>query len=180
MTTESAEHFKNRKEAHDWLQENGYKISQGKFYQDIKKLGFPVLSGDGSVSKYQVMVYGKNLTTDQAPDPSALDRSEYAHRKEAAEAKISEMKAARMEKEEDALWLHADDAWSALASIVGSLRDAIRRELHDAQVEIVQTAGGDLGRAPEVFENIDVVVNRAFNRVAKKGIDVEWANETAK
>lgn len=175
--TEAAEYFKNRKEAHSWLEENGYKISIGKFYQDIKKLGFPVLNQDGSVSKYQVMVYGKNLEKDQAPDPSALERSEFAHRKEAADAQIAEMKAQRMQREEDAMWLHADQAWSAIASLIGSLRDAIRRELHSDQVGIVQAAGGNIARAPEVFEHIDQVVNSAFNKVAKKGIDVQWEDE---
>jgi len=176
--SEQAEYFKNRKEAHVWLEENGYQISIGKFYQDIAKTGFPALNGDKTVSKYQVAVYAKNLEGDNTPDVSALERSEYAHRKEKADAEMAEMKAEKMKREEDDLWLHADDAWSAVASVIGGLRDGIRRALHDAQVDIVQAAGGEVGRAPEVFEYIDhEVINKAFNEVAKKGIDVQWEGE---
>lgn len=173
----ATEYFKNRKEAFVWLEDNGYKISIGKFYQDIKKKGFPILNTDGSVSKYQVAVYGKNLEKEQAADPSALERSEAAHRKEVADAKIAEMKAERMQREEDAMWLHADSAWSALAALIGNLRDAIRRELHTDQAAIVQAAEGNIARAPEVFEFIDQVVNAAFNKVAKSGIDIQWEDE---
>ena len=172
--TENTEYFANRKEAHTWLQENGYKISIGKFYQDCKSTGFPFVNKDGSVSKYQVMEYGRTLEGEQTPDLSALERSEYLHRREKAEMKMAEMKAERMRREEDKLWLHADEAWSALAAVVGSLRDTIRRSTHAAAVEIVQVAGGDVGRAPEVFEHIEQVINAAFNEVAKKPIDVQW------
>lgn len=172
--TETAEYFKNRKEAHTWLQEEGFKISIGKFYEDCKQKGFPVVSQDGTVSKYQVSVYGRALTSEQAPDPSALERSEWAHRKEKADAKVAEMKAEKMEREEDALWLHADDAWSAVAAVIGNLRDAIRRSVHTAQVDLVLAAGGDVNRAPELYEHLEQVVNGAFNDVAKKGIEVQW------
>lgn len=175
--TEQAEYFKNRKEAHTWLVEEGFKISIGKFYEDCKQKGFPVVGQDGTVSKYQVSVYGRALTSDQAPDPSALERSEYAHRKEKADAKMAEMKAERMERDEDALWLHADDAWSALAAVIGNLRDAVRHAVHAAQVDIVQAAGGDVHRAPEVYEHVEQVINGAFNEVARQGIDVQWEEE---
>lgn len=177
MNASDSEYFKNRKEAHTWLQDNGYKISIGKFYEDIKQKGFPVLRNDGTVSKYQVAVYGNNLNKELEADPSALDRSEDAHRKEKAEARMAEIKLERMEREEDKLWLHADVAWSVLASLIGELRDMIRRDIHSAQVEIVQAAGGDVSRAPEVFEHIDQVVNRSFNSVAKKSIDIQWEGE---
>jgi hypothetical protein len=176
--SEQAEYFKNRKEAHNWLIDSNYQISIGKFYQDIEKTGFPALNADKTVSKYQVAVYAKNLEGDNTPDVSALERSEFAHRKEKADAEMAEMKSEKMKREEDDLWLHADDAWSAVASVIGGLRDGIRRALHDAQVDIVQAAGGEVGRAPEVFEYIDhEVINKAFNEVAKKGIDVQWEGE---
>jgi hypothetical protein len=176
MTTEP-ETFKNRQEAHDWLLANGYQVSIGKFYQDIKRKGFPVINPDKTISKYQVAVYGKNLATDQQPDPSALSRSEYTQQKEKAEAEMAIMKAERMRREEDELWLHAEQAWSAIAGLVGSLRDVIRRHLHDEQVRIVQAAGGDPVRSPEVFEYVDQVIGRAFNEVAGAPLDIQWEEE---
>ncbi len=176
MTTES-EQFKNRKEAHRWLVDNGYAISIGKFYQDIEHKGFPVLNPDKTVSKYQVAVYGRGLETQQQPDPSALSRSEYSQQKEKAEAEIAVMKAERMRREENELWLHADHAWSALAAVVGNLRDVIRRQLHDQQIQITLAAGGEVVRAPEVYECVDQVISAAFNEVAGGGIDVQWEAE---
>lgn len=177
MTTTESEYFKSRQEAHTWLVDQGYAVSVGKFYQDIKKKGFPVLNADKTVSKYQVAVYGKSLANDQQPDPSALARSEHLHQKEKAEAEMAVMKAERMRREEDALWLHADKAWSVIASLVGDLRDVVRRHLHDAQLDITLAAGGDISRAPEVYEHIDQVVSRAFNEVAGGSIDVQWEAE---
>lgn len=177
MIATESETFKSRQEAHTWLIDQGYAVSVGKFYQDIKKKGFPVLNADKTVSKYQVAVYGKGLATEQQPDPSALSRSEHAHQKEKAEAEMAVMKAERMRREEDALWLHADQAWSVVAALIGDLRDVIRRQLHDAQVDITLAAGGDPSRAPEVYEHIDGVINKAFNEVAGTSLDIQWQGE---
>ena len=170
----SAEYFESRKEAHDWLLANGYKVSIGKFYGDIKNNGFPALNSNKTVSKYQVAIYGKSLEEETKADISALERSERLHRKEKAEAEIAEMKAEKMRREEDTIWIHADEAWSALAAVIGNLRDALRRAIHAAQVDIVQAAGGDVFRAPEVYDHIDGVISQAFNEVSKKNIDVTW------
>ena len=174
---DNPEYFENRKEAHQWLTDNGFKGSQGKFYQDCKRNAFPFVNKDKTVSKYQVAEYGRGLQEKQTPDLSAIQRSEYLHQKEKAESEIAIMKAERMRRDEDALWLHADTAWSVLAVLIGNLRDAIRRSLHSAQVDIVLAAGGEISRAPEVYERIEGVVDQAFNEVAKKGIDVQWEGE---
>ncbi len=174
---EGSEYFKNRKEAYAWLIEEGYKVSVGKFYQDIKNNGFPAVNRDKTVSKYQVMLYANQLSEKTRPDLSAMERSENLHRKEKADAEMAEMKAERMRREQDRLWLHADDAWSALAAVVGNLRDALRRGLHSQQIQIVQAAGGEIHRAPEVYEYIDGVVDTAFNEVARAGIEVNWQRE---
>ena len=172
--TVAPETFANRQEAYDWLIAQGYAVSVGKFYQDIKRKGFPALNPDKSVSKYQVAVYGKGLESKQQPDLTALSKTEDTHRKERAEADIAEMKAERMRREEDSYWLHADQAWSVVAALIGSLRDVVRRHLHDAQLEITKAAGGDISLAPEVFEAMDQVIGRAWNEVAGKEIDIAW------
>ena len=173
----TAETFKSRKEAHTWLIEQGYAVSIGKFYQDIKVKGFPVLNSDKSMSKYQVAVYGKALETHQQPDPSALSRTEYSQKKEKAESEIAIMKAERMRREEDELWLHADKAWSVVAALIGDLREVIRRDIHDAQINITTTAGGDVNRAPEVFDCLDQVINKSFNRIAGSSFEIRWEDE---
>ncbi len=179
MTEEqTAEYFANRKEAHDWLQANGFNVSQGKFYTDIKKNGFPVVNPDKTVSKYQVSEYGRSLTADNRPDLSALERSEYLHRKEKAEAEMAEIKAEKMRREQDKDWLHSDDAWSVVATLVVSIRDALRRAAHDSRAELAAVAGGEQTYAPVLYEKIDeLVINRAFNEVVGVRLDIEWEVE---
>lgn len=174
-TAAATERFVNRKQALNWLNAQGYKISQGKFYQDCAA-GFPELHRDGSVSRYQVMQYGQQLDVSArstAPDTSREDEA----RKSKADADMAEMKAARMQREEDALWLHADVAWAQMAALIGTLRDGIRHHFHTAQNEIVHVAAGDMDRNHEVFEFCDDIVNRAFNEVAGSSIEVKFIKE---
>jgi hypothetical protein len=171
----SSDRFINRKQALNWLNAQGYKISQGKFYQDCAA-GFPEIHRDGSVSKYQVMQYGQQLDVSArsiAPDSSREDEA----RKLKAEAEIAEMKANKMRREEDALWLYADQAWAQMAAIIGTLRDCIRHHFHTAQHEIIHVAGGDINRNHETFEFCDEVVNRAFNDVAGASIDIRFVKD---
>ncbi len=172
----SSERFKSRKKALDWLQGQGHKVSQGKFYQDCKA-GFPYVAKDGSVSKYQVMVYAKGLDEQNTPDLSALDAKEFERRKAQADAEIAEIKAERMRREADSNWLHADEAWAAVAGLVGRLRDTIRHHLHTGQREVVYAAGGEQERSAEVFEVMDALVDKAFNEVAGDSIDITFVEE---
>lgn len=172
-----AERFKNRKQAFNWLREQGYKVSQGKFYQDCLT-GFPIIQRDGSVSRYQVMEYGDQLKLERAIDSLSPTSSpapplrEHEMRKIKADADIAEMKAKRLRQEEDEEWLHAADAWATLAALMGTLRETIRYVLDKGQREIVHVAAGDQARSTEVFEHIDILINQAFNQVADGKINV--------
>lgn len=175
-TTDNKERFASRKKALDWLVSQGHKISTGKFYQDCKK-GFPAIADDGSVSKYQVLSYGVALNKKIEPDHDALSSREYDQRKAKADAEMAEMKAKRMDREQDRLWLHADDAWSAMAGIIGNLRDAVRHQLYMSQREAVEIAGGDQDRAQELFEFCDGLIDKAFNEAAGDDVDVVFERE---
>lgn len=171
--------FANRKEALSWLRAQGYKVGQFKFYTDIKENGFPVLTDDGRVSRYQVQVYGENLKAAKqaAKTTASVSRSDDLARREKADADVAEMKAERMRREESEYWMAAADAWSAIAGLMGELRRAVRRELHENQNRLVEAAGGDVVRAPELFEETDRLVDRAFNEVAAGGLDIRWREE---
>ena len=175
MSAES-ERFKSRKAALDWLTAQGHKVSQGKFYQDCKA-GFPAVASDGSLSKYQVLTYALGLDKKVEPDLSALDAKEFDRRKAQADAEMAEIKAERMRREQDRDWLHAEEAWATVAALVGSLRDAIRHQLFSGQRQVVEVAGGEQERAPEVFELLDEMVSRAFNEVASGSIEITFEGE---
>lgn len=170
-----AERFANRKQALTWLRSNGYKVSQGKFYGDCAD-GFPTVADDGSLSAWQVSEYGLRLSG-KGQDVSgqiAADRLRSDDmRKAKAEADMAEIKAERMRREEDELWLYADDAWAVVAALVGKLRDSIRHQCHKESEKLTLVAGGSVDRSHELFEAVEEVVNAAFNEVAGGGFDLE-------
>lgn len=161
------ERFANRIQALNWLKAQGYKISQGKFYQDVKA-GFPVLQRGGTVSRYQVMQYGQQLDVEIRGVASVSGgREEHDDRRAKAEADIKEMEATKRRREEDAEWLHADAAWAAIAGLLGVLKDSLRHHFHAGQGELIHLAGGDPARGPEVYESCEEIMARAFNEVAR-------------
>lgn len=163
------ERFANRKQALNWLQAQGYKVSQGKFYQDCEA-GLPALHRDGKVSRYQVMQYGQQLdgATRAVPhfDQSAR-REDLEIRKLEAEVNEKEQKA----RKEDARWMLREDTWAAVAALLSTLQDGIRHHLHQGQGLLVFTAGGDPAKEPEVFELAVELVGRAFGELA--GLKIE-------
>lgn len=165
------ERFKNRKQALNWLQSQGYKVSQGKFYQDCEA-GFPAIHKDGTVSRYQAMQYGQQLDVERrsaAPTDAASSREADEARKVKADADKAEMQAEDMRREQDKKWLHQDQAWEALAALVGSLRDALRHQFHSGQSHLIHLAGGDPARGPEVYEGCEELIGRAYNEVLAAG-----------
>ena len=163
------ERFANRKQALNWLQAQGYKISQGKFYQDCAA-GFPALHRDGSVSRYQVMQYGQQLDVEtRGAAPASPDKEADDARKAKAEADIKEMQAEAMKREQDRDWLRKEEAWATLAAIVGTLRDSLRHHFHAGQGQLVHLAGGDVRRGPEVYEGCEEIMAKAFNEVCATG-----------
>lgn len=164
------ERFKNRKQALNWLQAQGYKISQGKFYQDCEA-GFPATHRDGSVSRYQVLQYAQQRDVERrsTPEDSYADRDKDDARKAKAEADIKEMQAERERRQMDRDWIHRDEAWAQLAALVGTLRDTIRHQLHVGQAQIIHLAGGEPTRGPEVYEGMEEILARAFNEVLAAG-----------
>jgi len=165
------ERFKNRIQAHNWLQSQGYKISRGKFYNDCEA-GFPAVHKDGSVSRFQVLQYGQQLDVERrsvAPADLAAQREEAETRKAIADAKKAEIQAEDLQREQDAKWLHRDEAWAQLAALIGSLRDTIRHQFHIGSAHIIHLSGGDPTRAPEVYEGMEEILAQAFNDTLAAG-----------
>jgi len=165
------ERFKNRIQAHNWLQSQGYKISRGKFYNDCEA-GFPAVHKDGPVSRFQVLQYGQQLDVERrsiAPVDLSAQREEAETRKAVADAKKAEIQAEDLQREQDAKWLHRDEAWAQLAALIGSLRDTIRHQFHVGSAHLIHLSGGDPTRAPEVYEGMEEILAKAFNDTLAAG-----------
>lgn len=167
------ERFANRKQALNWLRAQGYKVSQGKFYQDCEA-GFPALHRDGTVSRYQVMQYGQQIDVSARSVPQfdqSARREDLEIRKLEAEVKEKELKARR----EDSRWMNREDAWAAVAALLSTLQGGIRHHLHEGQGLLVHLAGGDPVREPEVFEAAVELVGKAFDELAGARIEGMFA-----
>jgi hypothetical protein len=164
------ERFKNRIQALNWLHAQGYKVSQGKFYQDCKS-GFPGIHQDGSISRYQVMQYGQQLDVERrnSPENSAVEKEELEVRKLRAETEKRERENEDSRRENEDKWLHKHDAYAQLAALMGTLRDSLRHQFHAGQSHLIHLAGGDPARGPEVYEGADELISRAFNDVVNAG-----------
>lgn len=171
------ERFATRKAALEWLRANGYKVSQGKFYQDCGT-GYPFVNKDGSVSKFQVLEYGQRLDLEaRSAAAVATATREFDDRKSKADAIAAEIKAQRMQREEDARWLHAVDAWAQVAALLGTLRDNLRHQVTLKRREIVHAAGGDQERCDEVAAFVIGLIDDGFNETAGETIDVTFERE---
>lgn len=158
------ERFAHRKQAHNWLQAQGYKIGKTKFYEDCAA-GFPALHKDGTLSRYQVMQYGQqqDVSTRSMPqfDQSAR-REDLEIRKLDADVILAEAKA----RKEDARWMLKEDAWAAMAAILTTLQDNIRHHLHEGQGLLVLHAGCAPERGPEMYEAALEMTGKAFGELA--------------
>lgn len=159
--------FKNRKEALAWLQTRG-QISTGKFYQDCAD-GKVTIAPDKTISKYQVMQYAEKVFGFARQVTPGYDQTE---KKQALEIKNLEMDVLKKElanRKEDANWLQKEDAWAQMAAIIGTLRDSLRHQFHVGSVAVIHAAGGDPARGPEVYEQTEELISRAFNEVVNAG-----------
>ncbi|QQG66348.1 hypothetical protein [Desulfobulbus oligotrophicus] len=171
------ERFANRKQALNWLRAQGYKVSQGKFYQDCEA-GFPALHRDGTVSRYQVMQYGQQVdvsTRSETRFDQSARREDLEIRKLEAEVREKESKARR----EDSRWLLKEDAWAAVAALLSTLQDGIYHHLHEGQGLLVHLAGGTPDREPEVCEAMMELVGKAFNELAGERLEGTFVEDIA-
>lgn len=173
---EEGEFFQHRKAAWMWLKDQGYKISIGKFYQDIETTGFPVVASDGSLSRYQVQVYGQNLAAkkQRVSTPEELSRFDAQYRYEIAKAENEELKAADAKRALSADWMHRAEALSMIAKALADFKDLLPRLYYDRRLDLVDVVGGDHARASRLQEVLVEVLNQAWRDLCERGLDVEW------
>ena len=164
--------FKNRAAAWRWVEEKiagrGVSLSKRKFYDDGDAGQFLVFP-DKTVSRSSVAEYLFELMA-AAPvmDLNLVDRRQ---RKDDLELKKMELEVASLERKtrkEDSQWMLADDHWAQLMAGFNILRGNLEHYARMAASEIVLEAGGDYHQGPLVADKvIELVVNRAFNELAK-------------
>lgn len=164
----SDDRFKNRKEALAWLHSKNIQISQGKFYQDCGA-GKIIVHPDKTISKFQVAEYGERLTGQYRQAPPSMDMDDKKRRLEIEKLEQEVEKGKLANRKEDDKWLYKEDAWAQMAAIIGTLRDSLRHQFHVGSVAVIHAAGGDPARGPEVYEQTEELISRAFNEVVNAG-----------
>ncbi len=164
---QESERFKNRKAAFAWLRGEGCKVSQGKFYQDCLA-GNPAVHPDGSVSRYQVVLYAQRLNQERRPAGEALDRAAEKERLEIRKLELDIEKREIENRQLDDQWLQKEDAWAVVAALIGTLLDNLRHQFYAGQGRLIHLAAGDPGRGAELYEGCEELLNRAFNDTAAR------------
>lgn len=157
------ERFANRMEAVRWLQDQGYQIGKTKLYEDCQA-GMLAVARDGSLSKFDVLLYGTSLE-DKGLRP-AWNNPEAQAKKEYLELRRLELEVQSRERKakvEDDRYLHRDEAWAAVAAILGQLADNLRHELFQAVPLVLHRACGELDRGPEIYSELETAMYAAFN-----------------
>ena len=167
--------YKNRAEAFRlFISSQKLPVSQAKFYQDADRL--QMTGTDKTIELSMLLAYAKDeLKVSTPTGQSLVDRSRddertlHEDRKAKAEADIKEMQAENDKRKMDEKWLHRDEAWAALAGLIGTLRDSLRHQFHIGSHQLITLADGDPLRGPEVYEGTEEILSRAFNEVVSAG-----------
>jgi hypothetical protein len=105
----------------------------------------------------------KTPAASMAEFDSARDEARYTK----ARADREELRRDEEQRAVDTNWIQKPAARSQRAALVGLLRDSLRHHAHRAVSAIIHLSGGDVSRAPEVYECIEKeILAKAFNEVA--------------
>ena len=167
--------YKSRAEAFRlFIDPQNLPVSQAKFYLDAARRD--MVLPDKTIQLSALLSYAKDeLKVSTISGQSLVDRSRdqerigHEDRKTKAEADIKEMQAEEARRKMDKDWLYSDSAWAALAGLVGTLQDTLRHHFHVGSPDLITLAGGDLQRAPEVYEGAEAIMAKAFNEVLAAG-----------
>lgn len=164
----SDERFKNRRKAWQWLVENGFTVSEKKFYNDCDA-GLVAVAPDKTVSKFSVAEYGRKLKTPGGSVPATFENSAKKEALEIEKLQLDVDKRKLENRKEDSGWLKKDDAYAQMAGLIGVLRDSLRHQFQIGQTQLIHLAGGDHSRGPELYEGCEELLARGFNELLHTG-----------
>lgn len=183
----AGEHFANRREAWQWLRDNGYEASESTFYRNIGQPGYPQLLPGKRLSRWECSEFLRRQMVDGAATPRGgvydaddlLQRKLVADTEKAeADAGIARSKQIKLEREADREWVRRVDAYALAAALIGRLRDAVLHHLRHGALRLAQSVRGETERAPELYEAAAACVATAFNEVEREPLDVTLLDST--
>lgn len=181
-----AEFFANRREAWQWLRDNGLDMGESTFYRQVGQPGFPALLPGKRLSRWECSEFlrRQQMQGGAAPKGGVYDADDLLHRKLVAEtekaeadAGIAGTKRRNMERESDRAWMPRAEAYALCAALVGRLVDAALHHVRIRQLELVEAARGEAERAPELYEAVARAFGAARNEVASGPLEETLSEE---
>jgi len=171
--------YENIKAMLDYLQAQGYKVSQGKLYGDAKA-GYLRLDADRSISKQGFADWCANpkggldiiSVAEAAEEKASADLKRLAQREKELDVATKEenLKQKQMaNRKEDAKWILKADAYLQMAGQLGILKDALDHHVTMGESKLILAAGGKLEKSPEFSAMLKAVLTTAFNEIATSG-----------
>jgi hypothetical protein len=165
-----AETYKNRKKAHLWLQKQGFKLSERKFYKDVE-LGLCVMQADGSITSDALARY-MLLADLKRPAAETAAAAATADAKQAEEIKQLQLKNERLEHEIGVMrgkYIEKIEA-DAYAADLAALLDAVPRHIIQLNgPRYLAAIGADPAKARQFFDLFDLDFTNAVNRICEDG-----------
>lgn len=149
--------FKNRKEAFNWVRDEGIQVSQGKFYQDCDL--FKMVQPDKTVLLCDLVVYlRRELQTgvtgpaqDLGADEHAREMRDLEKRKLRADVEAKE----RVNRKEDDRWMEVVTHETQMATFAGQIEESLRQLTTIRLSELIYLCGGDIRKAAEFAHGLD-------------------------
>jgi len=173
MAAANYDRFKTRKEAFDWLQAQGYKISIGKLYQDCEAGVKITVHQDGTVSKWETLEYAKSELTTGTGTGSTSGLASEQLRKVKAEADMKELQFETASRLADKKWMLHEDVLRETACLIGGIQNAFFLTVHKRTSELIRLCRGKQEMLPDVLEFLEEkIVKEAFNTATTVGCEL--------
>lgn len=163
MPAEFRDVYRNRAEAHGFLEGLGLPVSRAKFYDDADRLRF--VQPDKTVRLVDLLAYARaELKVDPVTGRSLaeVDRGREKEELELRKLRVEVEAAERKTRREDARWIERAEHEIQIAAFAGRLEDSLRQRATLALADLLFACGGDPERGPELRDGLEQMIAAAF------------------
>lgn len=167
---QNVERFKNRKKAFDWLQQEGYQLSERTFY-NICETGCPAVALDKTLSCFEVGEYLRKHEAKIRKQPGSNSgiREDAETRKAVADAKKAEIIAEQLQRELNKKLISSEESALESCTWTALLRGQIAVRLTQTLPTLIKSIAYQIVQLPEVHAVIDQAIADACNDISDSG-----------
>lgn len=163
--------FKSIAEAERFLNDQGFDVSHGKFFADVKS--GKVETQGKRLSKFSTLLYAMQQRLSSRVGGIDLDltkrREEADTLKAEHSAEIERMKAENMRRRMSTEWCHREEVHGVWASIMGDLYTALIHNAGSSTGKIITACNGNQNKSVNVNNCLSGIIDNSFNEVGMRG-----------